>query len=178
MHEDRNRIRDYILETTPISENQTIIRLLVKGLIIGIFVIILLYGLLLLSGVLTVHANAFTRIAFFIANILIIVNSIYSWDVAKRKASIWKNQKNKTKEASGETHKIILGGSIGFSIIMAQQITRSASQLAITILIFTIIFILLMIVVHLYVIEIYKLYLLQKYCPELKNQTNSKPLRK
>ena len=65
--------------------------------------IILLYGLLLLSGVLTVHANSSTRIAFFIANILIIVNSIHSWDVAKRKAYTYmeESKKNKTKEAWG-----------------------------------------------------------------------------
>ena len=177
MNVDRYKIKNYIIETTMVNETTTIMKVISKTVIGGIFGVALLIGLLFFVSVVANSANSASRIAFIIAILLVVVNFVVSFRIWKSKVFTWKNRK-KGRTISVETDKAIAGGSIGGGILIAQAIARNGSDASQMIFAFTLIFLLLMFGVHFFVIEIYKLYLLQKYCPELKNQNNSKSCNK
>ena len=176
MNVDRNRIKDYIIATTMADETTTNMKEISKTSFVAILGTALLIGLLYFVSVVANRASNASRIAFIIAILLVVVNFVVSFRIWKRKVFTWKNKSQQGRVVSGETHKAVVGGSIGGSIMIVHTITRHGSDTSQMIFAFTLIFLSLMLWIHFSVIEICKLYLLQKYCPELKNQNNTKEL--
>ena len=171
----KDRITAYILDTTAISVSSiTINRLLTGATIFGVFVVTLLFGLLFLISSLSDVANFTTRTIFFSTILLASINIIVSWKICKRKLFNWKSPKktSKPKVVSASISKSIIMSGVGVGMLVSRQL-RGNTDIIMMIFMFSIIVFLLMIIIHFWVGTVYQLYLLNRYCPELKNKINS-----